>query len=92
MKFNTARGAALARDAAMIARGAAPVARGAELAEDSCGSCRYFCESPHEIESQMPGMRSLGSGHASVRASDGICRRHDRYLAASSHCADYQQR
>jgi hypothetical protein len=74
------------------ARSSALVAQGAGLAEDSCGSCRYFCQSPHEIESQMPGMRSLGSGHASVRASDGICRRHDRYLTASSHCADYQQR
>ena len=59
--------------------------------ERSCGSCRYFCQSPHEIESQMPGMRSLGSGHAAVRASDGICRRHDRYLAAASRCADYER-
>jgi hypothetical protein len=60
--------------------------------EQSCGSCRYFCQEPHEIESQMPGMRSLGSGHASVRAGDGICRRHDRYLGAASHCADFQDR
>jgi hypothetical protein len=37
-------------------------------------------------------MRSLGSGHASVRAADGICRRHDRYLGATSHCADYEHR
>jgi hypothetical protein len=59
-------------------------------AEQSCGSCRYFCESPHEIESQMPGIRSLGSAWASVRASDGICRRHDRYLGATSHCDDYE--
>jgi hypothetical protein len=58
----------------------------------SCGSCRYFCESPHEIESQMPGMRSLGSGFAAVRATDGICRRHERYLGAASHCADYERR
>jgi hypothetical protein len=57
----------------------------------SCGSCRYFCESPHEIESQMPGMRSLGSGYAAVRAADGICRRHDRYLGAASSCADYER-
>jgi hypothetical protein len=55
----------------------------------SCGSCRYFCQSPHEIESQLPGMRSFGSGHASVRASVGLCRRHDRYLGAASVCADH---
>jgi hypothetical protein len=67
-------------------------AGGAAMVEDSCGSCRYFCESPHEIESQMPGMRSLGSGHASVRAADGICRRHDRYLGAASNCADFERR
>ena len=73
-------------------RSAALVPRGVELVEDSCGSCRYFCQAPHEIESQMPGMRSLGSAYASVRASDGLCRRHDRYLTACSHCADYQQR
>ena len=57
--------------------------------EERCGSCRYFCQAPHQIESQMPGLRSLGSGFASVRASDGLCRRHERYLAASSGCADY---
>ena len=64
----------------------------AAVVEPSCGSCRYFCESPHEIESQMPGMRSLGSGYAAVRAADGICRRHDRYLGAASHCASYERR
>jgi hypothetical protein len=55
----------------------------------SCRSCRHFCQSPHEIESQLPGIRSLGSGWASVRAADGICRHHDRYLGATSHCADF---
>jgi hypothetical protein len=64
----------------------------AALVEPSCGSCRYFCQSPHEIESQMPGMRSLGSGYAAVRAADGICRRHDRYLGATSRCADHERR
>ena len=58
--------------------------------EERCGNCRYFCQAPHEIESQMPGLRSLGSVFASVRASDGLCRRHDRYLGASSHCDEYQ--
>jgi hypothetical protein len=67
-------------------------ARGEAVPEESCGSCRYFCQAPHEIESQMPGMRSLGSVYASVRAADGICRRHDRYLGATARCADYQHR
>jgi hypothetical protein len=63
-----------------------------EAEAGSCGSCRYFCEAPHEIESQLPGLRSLSSVHASVRAADGLCRRHDRYLAASSSCAEYGRR
>jgi hypothetical protein len=67
-------------------------AASAALMDASCGSCRYFCESPHEIESQMPGMRSLGSAYAAVRAADGICRRHDRYLGAASRCVDYERR
>jgi hypothetical protein len=67
-------------------------AASAALVEPSCGSCRYFCESPHEIESQMPGMRSLGSAYAAVRAADGICRRHDRYLGPASRCGEYQRR
>jgi hypothetical protein len=34
-------------------------------------------------------MRSLGSAYASVRADDGICALHERYVAASSVCAGY---
>jgi len=67
-----------------------PAVPNRKVSEQSCGSCRYFCQAPHEIESQMPGLRSLGSLYASVRASDGLCRRHDRYLGASSRCADYE--
>ncbi len=55
-----------------------------------CGTCRHFCREPHEIEAQLPGMRSLGSVYGSVRAADGICRLHDRYLAASSSCPSYE--
>ncbi|MDB6045051.1 MAG: hypothetical protein JWM63_3602 [Gammaproteobacteria bacterium] len=55
-----------------------------------CGNCRHFCREPREIEAQLPGMRSLGSVYGSVRASDGICRRHDRYLAASCSCASHE--
>ena len=70
------------------APGRAPPDRAAP--EERCGSCRYFCQAPHELESQMPGLKSLGSMFASVRASDGLCRRHDRYLGASSRCDDYE--
>jgi hypothetical protein len=74
----------------VIARCGDAARSAAVAAEQSCGSCRYFCQAPHEIESQMPGIRSLGSAWASVRGSDGICRKHDRYLGATSHCDDYE--
>ena len=72
------------RDPAPSGRASCPVA------EQICGSCRYFCQAPHEIESQMPGLRSLGSVYESVSAADGLCRRHDRYLGASSGCDGYE--
>jgi hypothetical protein len=37
-------------------------------------------------------MRSMGSAHASVRSSDGLCQRHDRYLQATSYCAEHEPR
>jgi hypothetical protein len=37
----------------------------------------------------MPGLASMSSGDASVRADDGICFRHDRYLSARAFRADF---
>jgi hypothetical protein len=56
----------------------------------SCWNCRYFCRDPREIEAQLPGMRSLGSALGSVRATDGICSVHERYLDPSSTCASHE--
>jgi hypothetical protein len=66
--------------------------RARAVTQPSCAGCRHFCSSPQQIESQLPGMRSLGSAHASVRAADGLCLRHDRYLGAGSYCAEHQPR
>jgi hypothetical protein len=54
-----------------------------------CASCTHFRNEPAFLEKAMPGMTSMGSAHASVRAEDGICLRHDRYLSARSTCAEY---
>jgi hypothetical protein len=35
-------------------------------------------------------MRTLGSAYGSVRATDGICTLHDRYLNPSSTCASHE--
>ncbi len=57
---------------------------------DACGACRHFIGSPLELEAMLPGLSSLSSGFASVRANDGMCLVHDRYVAASSVCSHYQ--
>jgi hypothetical protein len=56
----------------------------------SCGNCRYFNARPSDIEAALPGLSSLSSAYAAVRSDDGICAVHDRYLAASSVCAQHR--
>jgi hypothetical protein len=51
-----------------------------------CASCRFFSAAPPDIESQLPGLRILSSAYAAVRSDDGLCRYHERYIAASSIC------
>jgi hypothetical protein len=55
-----------------------------------CGSCRHFRNDPRFLEAAIPGLSSLSSGAASVRADDGICLRHDRYLGADRSCAEFE--
>jgi len=63
-----------------------------EASKPRCAACRFFCSSPQELESRIAGLRSFGSGFASVRAGDGLCERHGRYLAASAHCSSFELR
>jgi hypothetical protein len=58
----------------------------------SCARCRWFSPAARDIETQLPGLRSLSSAYASVRSEDGVCSQHDRYVAALSFCAAYQAR
>ncbi|HET7063283.1 MAG TPA: hypothetical protein VFI49_03340 [Rudaea sp.] len=57
-----------------------------------CAACTFFCSDPQELESRIAGLRSFGSGFASVRAGDGLCAKHGRYLPASAHCASFERR
>ena len=41
------------------------------------------------LEAAFGGLTSLSSGFGSVRADDGICLRHDRYLSARSFCTEF---
>jgi hypothetical protein len=52
-----------------------------------CRDCRHFDNSAAALEAALPGLTSLGSAHAAVRADDGICSFHARYVAASSICS-----
>ena len=57
-----------------------------------CAACAFFCADPRELEARIPGLRSFGSGFASVRAGDGLCEKNGRYLPASAHCLSFERR
>lgn len=52
----------------------------------ACGQCGWFADAPAGIERGLPGLTALGSAHASSRAGDGLCARHDRYVPAAASC------
>jgi hypothetical protein len=54
-----------------------------------CRHCRHFVNGAAQVEAALPGLSSLSSAYAAVRDEDGICRVHDRYVAASSRCAEF---
>jgi len=52
----------------------------------NCGACRHFRNDPAYLEAAIPGLSSLGSAAASVRADDGLCLIRERYLTAHASC------
>jgi hypothetical protein len=59
------------------------------MSGERCGSCVHFRNDPAYLETLFAGLAALSSAYASVRADDGHCRRHDRYLSAGAGCADF---
>jgi hypothetical protein len=57
-----------------------------------CGSCKHFRNDAAYLESVFKGLTSMSSAYASVRADDGICGLHDRYLSARASCAGHAPR
>ena len=55
-------------------------------ASPSCLACKHFNHAPADLEAALPGLSSLSSAYAAVRADDGICDVHQRYVTASSSC------
>jgi hypothetical protein len=54
-----------------------------------CRTCRHFRNDAAFLEAAFAGLTSMSSGYGSVRADDGICLRHDRYLGAHATCDEY---
>src|ERR1700744_3326009 len=54
----------------------------------SCQSCVHFKNDPVLIENVYPGLTTMSSGFASVRAGDGLCSHHQLYLSARDSCPD----
>jgi hypothetical protein len=60
-----------------------------ESPQGRCADCKYFRNEPEFLEQVFRGLGSLSSARGSVRADDGICLRHDRYLSARSSCPEH---
>jgi hypothetical protein len=56
----------------------------------ACGRCKHFTTAPRDLERDMPGLAAMGSGYSAVRAGDGLCRLHDRYLCRTHFCGAFQ--
>jgi len=58
-------------------------------ARSECGNCQHFEQGAAQLERELPLLRTLSSAYSSVRARDGLCRQHERYLSASALCAQH---
>jgi len=58
---------------------------------DRCVDCVYFRNDAAAIEHSFPGLASMSSALADVRAYDGLCARHGVYLGFSDRCAEFKR-
>jgi hypothetical protein len=56
----------------------------------SCGSCRHLRRAGHELEAELPQLRTMSSAYAAVRADDGLCGVHHRYVTSYYGCSAYE--
>ncbi|MFZ3483767.1 hypothetical protein [Sphingomonas sp. 3-13AW] len=57
--------------------------------QQGCFPCAHFCHDPAHLERALPGLTTLSSGTASVRAQDGLCLHHDRIINGRQRCAAF---
>ena len=62
-----------------------------ETASGCCAACVHFRGDPDFLEKTFGGLIALSSARGSVRADDGICLLHGRYLSARASCARFQR-
>ena len=56
-----------------------------------CINCSHFRNSPEYLEETIKGLKTMSSGHASVRMDDGICEKNDEYLSAYDWCDHFEK-
>jgi hypothetical protein len=57
---------------------------------DECLACGFFQNNPVVLETVFPGLNSLSSAYASVRAESGICNRLDLFVSSRYGCAYFE--
>jgi hypothetical protein len=55
-----------------------------------CVDCAHFRNDAAALERAFPGLGSMGSARADVRAYDGLCARHGVYLSFADGCAQHE--
>ena len=66
--------------------------RSSESDRSACFPCAHLCDDPVRVETALPGLAILSSAHASVRAQDGICLRHDVLIDGRHRCSSFRTR
>jgi hypothetical protein len=56
----------------------------------SCGNCCHLTRAGEALEAELPQLRTLSSAYAAVRADDGLCGVHHRYVASYYGCVAYE--
>jgi len=55
-----------------------------------CLDCAHFRNDAAALERAFPGLGSMGSARADVRANDGLCARHGVYLSFADGCSQFK--
>ena len=57
-----------------------------------CRNCLHFRSDVAASRPAVPGLASLEAAHASARADDGLCLKHDRFVTQGSNCRFFRAR